>query len=179
MFEPVFYKNRLLGLNEEILVKLSFFIKETMGCFQSTDNILIEELTKSPFFSLDVANSQYLASLAKRFIKRTYGENEKLWNKGDVITSFNIIIEGEVILKFHEDDKSIDVEIEKEKGQCFGFHALRHITADMTSSTSTESERESIGVSYDCIAMTELTVYQITADRLIRCCDLQILSLSL
>lgn len=132
-----------------------------MGCCHSADNVLIEQLTKSPFFSLDVSSdSTYLAALAKRFTKITYNSTEQLWTKGDLITSFNIIIEGEVVLKFKEDDQSL--EVEKGEGQCFGFHALR----DMTSFKSTEND--SIGVNYDCIAVTDLTVYQITADRLLR-----------
>ena len=134
-----------------------------MGCFQSADAVLIEKLTKSPFFSLDVTNTSYLASLAKCFTKITYSAEDVLWTKGALITSFNIIIEGDVILKFKEEDEPLII-VKKGEGQCFGFHALR----DMTSFQSTEDD--AIGVSYDCVAVTDLTVYQITADRLLRFC---------
>ena len=68
-----------------------------MGCCLSSGNAdLIEKLTESPFFCLEDidTNLRDISSLSKRFIKTTYSANQILWEKGEINTTFNVIIQG-------------------------------------------------------------------------------------
>lgn len=151
-----------------------------MGCCNSVHEDLLSNLALSPFFCLPTAR---LLPLANLFSIREYNANQLLWysnNKSDTKyikshkksslslasssppteTSFNIIISGEVQLEFFDDNKETNkqqiVVIYKKSGQCFGFDALSS-TTDTSKSTSTQ---------YNCIAVTDLTVYQLTRSNL-------------
>ena len=60
----------------------------------------------------------------------------------------------------HEDSKL--VIISKTNGQCFGFHALRNISNASNISINLES------VNFNCVAVTDLIVYQLSHENLQR-----------